>query len=73
LPHNWSSFPKACRAPGVTRRESPRIWRITKPGAIAAKPAGKVDDSRRERTGKVLDELEHEMSGELAKNVRIER
>ena len=40
---------------------------------MAAKPAGKDDDSRRQRTGKVLDALEHELSGELAKNVRIER
>jgi hypothetical protein len=42
-------------------------------GEIAAKPAGKGDESRRQRTGKVLDALEHELGDELAKNVRIER
>ena len=40
---------------------------------MAAKPTGKGDSSRRKRTGNVLDALEHELSGELAKNVRIER
>jgi hypothetical protein len=42
-------------------------------GGLAAKPAGKGDESRRQRTGKVLDALEQELSDQLAKHVRIER
>src|SRR5882757_10316391 len=41
-------------------------------GDIAAEPTEKGDESRRRRTGKVLDALEHELGDELAKNVRIE-
>src|SRR5262249_11800289 len=40
---------------------------------VASKPAGKNEESRRQRTGKVLDALEHELKDDLAKNVRIER
>lgn len=42
-------------------------------GGLAAKPKSQGNESRRQRTGKVLDALEHELSGDLAKNVRIER
>ena len=40
---------------------------------IASQSAEKGGDSRRQRTGKVLDALEHELSDDLAKNVRIDR
>src|SRR3954453_23072881 len=42
-------------------------------GGLVAKPAGKDNETRRQRTGKVLDALEHELGDQLAKNVRIER
>src|SRR4051812_23722046 len=42
-------------------------------GELVAKPAGKDNETRRQRTGKVLDALEHELGDQLAKSVRIER
>src|SRR4051812_48379073 len=42
-------------------------------GGLAVKPAGKDNETRRQRTGKVLDALEHELGDQLAKSVRIER
>src|SRR5206468_485147 len=42
-------------------------------GSIAAQSNDKEGVTRRQRTGKVLDALEREMSSELAKTVRIER
>jgi hypothetical protein len=42
-------------------------------GSMAAQPAAKGSESRRQRTGKVLDALEHELSDGLSKNVRIDR
>jgi hypothetical protein len=41
--------------------------------SIATQSATNGVESRRKRTGKVLDALEHELTDELAKNVRIER
>jgi hypothetical protein len=48
---------------------------LAKNGAenVAAKPAAKNDESRRQRTSKVLDALEQQLKDDLAKNVRIER
>ncbi|HEX5472285.1 MAG TPA: hypothetical protein VFW73_10380, partial [Lacipirellulaceae bacterium] len=42
-------------------------------GAIAQRSSHKDSISRRDRAGKVLDAMEHELGGELAKTVRVER